>query len=274
MPLNKRMFRLFWFLMTGFVSSVAFSASQYSENHIVIDYPARPSEPVKPSPKFLHIPDFLKPGHVLFHLGYYWGNQGKEQHINIETLVGDQFTVSQDRSTGAVVGLGYLLDGPKWDAVTMSYGINVFYLSKASVSGTVVQENLYENLSYRYNITHFPVYFNIKSRLDTQAQKYAYTLDVGIGPNFIKTYGFTEHSLDGGITIPDSIFSGSTSTKLSATAGVGFRINQLLGKAPLECGYRFFYLGRGQLNIINSQVLNSLNTSSTYANALTCSLII
>jgi hypothetical protein len=45
----------------------------------------------------------------------------------------------------------------------MTYGINAFYLAKASVSGSIIQENLFENLSYHYKVTHYHVYAVAKS---------------------------------------------------------------------------------------------------------------
>ena len=50
------------------------------------------------------------------------------------------------------------------------------------------------------------------------------------------------------------------------------KFNHLFGERPLECGYRFFYLGQGSFNIINNQVTTALNTGNVYANALVCSV--
>jgi hypothetical protein len=172
------------------------------------------------------------------------------------------------------VGLGYFLDAQEKESFKMSYGINAFYLAKATVKGSVIQENLFENLSYHYNVTHYPVYVVAKSTIQTKLQKYAFTVDAGIGPNFIKTSGFKENSLDGGITIPDNAFSGHTSATFSATAGAGVKLNQFFGEAPLECGYRFFYLGKGNFNKDTNQLLNTLSTGSNYANALICSITV
>lgn len=54
----------------------------------------------------------------------------------------------------------------------------------------------------------------------------------------------------------------------SATVGFGVKMNYVFGPAPLECGYRFFYLGQGKLEASSNQALNTLNTGSVYANAL------
>lgn len=98
-------------------------------------------------------------------------------------------------------------------------------------------------------------------------------LSIIMADTFIKADGFQENPLDG-ITIPDNIFSSHTSTTFSATAGFGVKINQIFGPAPLECGYRFFYLGQGNFNKASNQVLNTLKTGSNYANAIICSMTI
>jgi len=130
------------------------------------------------------------------------------------------------------------------------------------------------NLSYNYTVTHLPVYASAKATFNNKSDQYAITLDAGIGPNFIKTGGFEEHSLDGGITIPEQDFSGKTNATFSATAGLGLKLNNVLGSAPLECGYRFFYLGQGELKKQASQIQNTLSTGSNFGNALTCSVTI
>jgi len=81
--------------------------------------------------------------------------------------------------------------------------------------------------------------------------------------------GFREHSLDGGITIPDTdLFSSNTSVTFSATAGLGWRIKNAFNNLSLEIDYRFFYLGEGKFKKGNSQVKNHLRTGNSYANAL------
>lgn len=226
------------------------------------------------APGFLsNFPSSLKQGHAIIQLGGYWSNQGQTQHINIQDVIGDEFTVNSHNGSNGSVGLGYFLDGQDNRFFKMSYGINAFYLPKTSVTGNVIQENLFTNLSYQYNLTHYPIYAIAKSTINTKFPQYALTIDAGIGPNFMRADGFQEHSLDG-ITIPDNIFSSHTSTTFSATAGFGVKINHVFGSAPLECGYRFFYLGQGTFNKTTRQVLNALNTGSNYASAILCSITV
>jgi hypothetical protein len=214
-------------------------------------------------------------GHAVVQLGGYWSIQGKSQHINIEGLIGDTFTVTKDSGSNGLVGFGYFVDGPERGRFDLSYGINAFYMPKTSVSGYVTQEGLFNNLAYGYNTSHFPVYAMAKSTIDLKSPNYALTLDVGIGPNFMKASGFKEYSLDGGVTLPDNIFSSRTSTLFSATAGIGLIRNHVFGNAPLECGYRFFYLGDGaNFNNTTNQVLSTFSTGPMYANAIVCGVTV
>jgi hypothetical protein len=209
----------------------------------------------------------LKQGHFAFELGADQGTQGNPQHINIQGLVGDTFTVNNTHYFGALAGLGYFIDGKNLGRLNMSYGVNAFYLTPTSVSGNVILEDLFTNLSYHYNIVNYPVYVMAKSAINLQSP-FVLTIDAGVGPNFMRTYDFNESSVDGGVTIPDKIFSGDTTTTFSATIGVSFKINNDIGKLPLEIGYRFLYLGQGYLKTRSDQVLNKFNTGNVYANAI------
>ncbi len=219
------------------------------------------------------LPDLLKHGHAIIQLGGFWASQGKAQHVDIEGLIGDDFTVNSQNSSNALVGLGYFIDRQANARFKMAYGLNFFYLPKTGVAGTVVQESLFTNLSYGYNLTHYPLYAIAKSTIDLNST-HALTIDLGIGPNFMKVGGFHEASLDGGMTLPDHVFSGHTTTTFSASAGLGVKFNQVFGEAPLECGYRFFYLGQGNFNIVTNQVVTKLSTGTVHANALLCSVTI
>lgn len=223
------------------------------------------------SPEQFNLPSF-KQGHVVFEAGGFWSHQGKAQHIDIDGAVGDDFTLNKHHGSNGLVGLGYFIDGQNFDPLQLSYGINFFYLPKTSVTGTVVQEDLFTNLSYSYHLTHYPVYAIAKAKMNLPVHKLLLTVDAGIGPNFINAKGFSEHSLDGGITIPDNAFSNHTSTTFSATAGVGLQLAQVFGEMPVECGYRYFYLGQGRLSKNTDQIPNKLHTGHAYANAVLCAV--
>ena len=215
----------------------------------------------------------LTHGHGVLQLGGFWSNQGKAQQININGLIGDYFNVTDRKGSNGLVGVGYFIDGPDIKQVNMNYGINWFYLPKTGVKGTVLQEQTFTNLSYGYNVTHYPLFFVAKSTLHTKFPKKNVTLDVGIGPNFMSTSNFHEASL-GANTIPDRIFSGTSTTTFAATVGLGLKFSQFFGSAPLECGYRFFYLGQGNFKALTNQTLNTLNTGPSFANAVMCSITV
>lgn len=209
---------------------------------------------------------------IVFQLGGFDASQGNAQNIGITDLIGDRFTVLQGHDQNVLLGLGYYVDGIKQDQVQLQYGLNAFYLAHTTVQGNVIQEDIFNNLSYSYNLTNYPIYLATKALINTNSDKYTVTLDIGFGPNFIKTSHYRESSLDGGITLPDQIFSGQTSMAFSATAAIGIKFNNVLGHVPLEVGYRFFYLGQGYLQKNNNQLTNTLNTGNNYANALVISI--
>lgn len=213
-------------------------------------------------------------GHKVLQLGGYWSIQGEAQDINIDGLVGDRFTVSNNQGSNGLVGFGYFIDGQEKPWFNLSYGINAFYLAPTTVSGTVIQEQLFTNLSYAYSLTHYPLYAVAKATIKTKSPKVGLTVDAGIGPNFMQATGFHENSLDGGTTISDTIFSSHTATTFTATLGVGVKFNHVFGEAPLECGYRFFYLGQGDFNVLTNQVPNALTTGSDFGNAVMCSITV
>lgn len=192
---------------------------------------------------------------------------GGTQNIGINGLIGDQFTVSNTHGDSFIFGLGYYANGQHFNNVQMLYGLNAFYLAPTIVRGNVIQEEIFNNLSYSYAISNYPVYLAARAVIDSN-DIYNVTADLGIGPNFISTSHFTENSLDGGITQPDNIFSGATSVAFSATAGFGIQFKNVFGSLPLEFDYRFFYLGEGQLHSQTDQVLNTLKTGDNYANAI------
>lgn len=210
----------------------------------------------------------LTQGQKVLQLGGYLNHSGKEQFIGIEDLIGDRFTVSKHHDGNLLVGFGYLFNHPVKETVQLSYGINAFYLTKTYVKGQVIQEDLFENLAYQYGISHFPIYAAAKASINN-----GITFDTGIGINILTTRSFQEKSLDG-MTLPDHAFSGHSQATFSAMAGFGLKMNNVFGRAPLECGYRFFYLGQGEFRKQTNQLLSNLSTGPTYANALVCAVTV
>lgn len=211
-------------------------------------------------------------GEPVLQLGWYTATQGKSQHIDIEGLIGDDFSVHKSSDQNLLVGIGYYFDGVDILNMSLKYGINAFYLAPTRVKGNVTQEDLFTNLSYHYSRTNYPIYLAAKALIPCMCSDIV--IDLGIGPNIVSTSGFKEKSLDGGITMPDHIFSGKTTVAFTATAGLGWRINKIFEGCSFEIDYRFFYLGQGKLKRANSQVRNTLRTGTSYANALFFSISI
>lgn len=209
-------------------------------------------------------------GYWVFQLGGFKSSQGEAQFVGIDGLIGNEYTVSQHHDYNILLGVGYYRNGIKKRHVSLAYGINMFYLPATEVKGNVIQEQLFNNLNYRYEIDHVPIYAAVKANL-FNCKQHALTFDLGIGPSLMIAHQYREHSLDG-ITTPDNAFLSSTRIVFSATAGVGIKMNKVFGQIPLECGYRFFYLGQGQLNKRTNQLLNHMTTGKAYANAVLCAV--
>lgn len=206
-------------------------------------------------------------GHFLLEGGGYYSTQGKSQFVNITGLIGDQFNISNRNDTNTIFGAGYLFDGPRSGNFGVDYGINVFYLAKTKVSGTINQENIFTNLAYNYYVSHLPIYLFAKGFMNTSCQSLAITADLGIGPNFMNTNLYQDSSLDG-ITLPENAYQGNFSTTtFTVMAGLGLRYN-IMNQVPVEIGYRYFNLGEGSFNPRSNQILNKLRTGNNTAQAI------
>lgn len=203
--------------------------------------------------------------------GAFFPSSGTAQDVNIQGLIGNHYTIKNKSSSNGLFGIGYYVSGLDTDKVHMSYGIDGYYFGTTTVTGFIVQEKLFTNLAYGYHIRNIPIYVAAKGIIKNNNSKYNVTFDAGIGPNFMRTSRYTESALNS-FTIPANSFSSRDNVAFSVMAGVGARLNNVFGNAPLECGYRFFYLGQGHLNSNNNQILNNLKTGNNYANAVICSL--
>ena len=210
-------------------------------------------------------------GHVLLEAGGYYSTQGTSQFVNVSGLIGNQYNVSNRNDRNAILGLGYLLEGLRDNRYGLDYGINAFYLAKTEVSGTITQENTFTNLSYRYYISHLPIYLFAKGFVLTNYNKLAITFDLGIGPNFMNTNQYHDYPLDS-VTLPDNAYRGNFSqVTLSEMAGVGLRLD-MTNRVQMEVGYRYFNLGEGTFNPRTNQILNHLKTGNSTAHAIIITL--
>ena len=212
----------------------------------------------------------MREGHLALEVGYYWSYQGKLQHIDIEGLVGDDFTVTSHGNSNGFFGFGYFFKGFKKSWLEFDYGINAFYLANTPVNGNVVQENLFTNLSYSYDLAHYPIYVAAESTFLFRNSRFAITTLAGLGVNFMWAHNFKEYALNE-FSIPDHLFSSHSTPTFSATAGLGFR-NYVWRQLFLELGYRFFYLGQGSFDTTSSLVQDRLSTGSCYGNSLMLSI--
>jgi hypothetical protein len=210
-------------------------------------------------------------GNPVFELGGFIASEGKTQNIGIQNLVGNTYTTTNGNNGNVIVGVGYLFNGPQNNLFGVDYGLDAFYLAPSLVKGQVWQEQAFDNLNYSYKVTNIPAYALTKLNIKTHSKKYNITVDAGVGPNFVITSNYQE-TPNNSEAIPDNAFSGHTQINFSAMIGLGLKINHVFGNEPLECGYRFFYLGQGDLSKNNSQILNNLETSNGYAHAVTCSI--
>lgn len=182
-------------------------------------------------------------------------------------LIGDNFTVTESNDQNFLLGAGLF----KHYNQTFSFGVNAFYLAQTSVQGIIFQENLFDNLGYAYDVTHFPILITAKGKTPLKGNSKAVTYDVGVGPNIMRTQHYSDYSRDGGVSLPDNAFRAKTQTELAASAGIALRFENALAGHPVEIGYRFFYLGEGQLSPRTPLILNALHTGHNYAQSITVS---
>lgn len=218
------------------------------------------------------VPVPLTWGELNFSAGYFNAHQGKKQHIDICSLVGNDYTIDKKNDGNYLLGGGFYVNYRDFTPWNLSFGFKGFYLAKTSVHGHIIQEDFFDNLAYKYNIAQVPLYAMARVMQDNLFQRVTLVLDAGIGPNIIHANGYREWSLDGGITIPDNAFETRTDTKFSATAGVGLKFNSFMDNTTVEVGYRFFYLGQGSLVPRTDEILDNLRTGHMYANSVVVTL--
>lgn len=212
---------------------------------------------------------FITPStHLMLEAGGFVAHQGKSQDIDIDTLIGNHYSVTDSNDQNYLLGLGLYMDAFCTNSYKLMAGINAYYLAPTEVKGNIVQEQLFQNLSYHYNITNYPVYLAGKALVFLGSADYTLTVNGGLGANFISASNYTEKSEDGGITIPGASFTSHTQTVFSAMIGLGIQFNNLFCNTPIELSYQFFYLGNGYLKNGNDAILDNLDTGNSYANAL------
>lgn len=183
-------------------------------------------------------------------------------------LVGNQYIDNSVSTFKGLIGLSYMLEGPNLGYHSIKYGIDAFYLGRTSSNGYIVQEHQFTNLNYHYRIRNIPIFLAVKTVMNTPHDKIKLAVDLGVGPNFMRVSNYYEEALND-YTIPDNAFSAQNNVTFSTTVGASVRFQH-----SIELGYRFFYLGQGQFNKKNEQVISTLNTGNVYANAFVFTIVI
>lgn len=216
---------------------------------------------------------FNTDAHTNIHLGVSQVLAGKVQDIPVNTLSPAKYTTNNQSNWSGLVGLAVFKDVYTGEKLTFNYGVSAFYLFKQSVSGEVFQARLFNNLGYGYTVQNLPIYLSGKTSINVPNKEQKVVVDIGVGPNIMKISDYHEWRINPA-TRPDNAFKQNISAEFSTTVGVGLRFNHVLGDTPVECGYRFFYLGAHELQVKNMQFMTALSTGSSYANALACTLVI
>ncbi|MCH9717356.1 MAG: hypothetical protein K0U52_09780 [Gammaproteobacteria bacterium] len=211
--------------------------------------------------------------HTNLHLGVSQVLTGKAQDVPANLLSPTKYTTFSKNNWSGLVGLAVLKKVYASERYDFNYGVSMFYLFKQPVSGEIFQAGLFNNLGYAYTVQNLPVYLSGKTSIDIPNREQKVVVDVGVGPNIMKVNEYHESRINPA-TRPDNAFKKNISAEFSTTVGIGLRFNHVLGDAPVECGYRFFYLGASELQIKNMQFMTGLSTGSSYANALACTLVI
>lgn len=221
---------------------------------------------------YAHNLDQITEGDIYLQGGVFFASGNDSQDIGITGLIGNEYTTDNHDNSNALIGLGYFFDITQVEHFLLQLGVNAFYFFETNYQGDIIQEQMFHNLSYSYDVNHLPVYLALKGIFNHEDERLGLTFDVGIGPNFIRTSDYQEQPLDN-ITIPDNAFSGKTTTQLSAMAGVGIIVYDVVASVDLELGYRFFYLGEGEFNAQNPAYENELKTGALNANAIILSAV-
>lgn len=203
--------------------------------------------------------------------GGYKIRQGSGQHVSIHGLVGNYYSVSNPEVGGGLVGVTYHFKSLEFDnnEYELQYSLSTYFFSDTTVQGYVTQENLFTNLRYQYKLSNMPSYIGLKLIKLFDDSRYNVAFDLGLGFNRISTSLYYETSLTP-YSLPDFFFTADDKFAFSAMTGLGLKLRNAFGTNPLQCGYRFFYFGEGQLKPNNNLVTQGLKTGQNYANVIAC----
>lgn len=215
----------------------------------------------------------LPSGQGVLELGGTYSSPAPTQLITIgEGSLGNIHSVYYNNDPRFLAGLGYFFDALSYNPLSLGLGPQIYYLERNNTSGLIFMERAFPNLDYHYQIQNIPLYAALKLKWQGQDTVSSFVLNLGLGPNFIKTKNYYERSLDDGLTIPNQAFSGQSRTRFSAMAGLGLQFKIPNNKFAVEVAYKYFYLGEGILNP-RPGFLNALTTGYQNTHALTLSML-
>lgn len=215
----------------------------------------------------------LLQGKWLLELGGTYSSQSPTQVIAIsEGSLGNIHSVYRSKDLRFLTGLGYFFDILVENPLSIGFGPQIYYQGKNNTAGLIFIERAFPNLDYLYQTKNIPFYAALKAKWQGQDEVSSLVFNLGLGPNFVKTKGYYERSLDDGVTIPNQAFSGQSRTHFSAMAGLGLQFKIPNNKFAFEIGYKYFYLGEGALKP-RPGFLNSLTTGYQNTHAFTLSLL-
>lgn len=214
------------------------------------------------------------PTEASVHLGMAFNDMGKSQDVRLQTLPDARFTINQrNHNDNGIFGLGLSRRVMENENANFSFGLLAFYLFQTSVTGNIYQAKVINNLGYRYTVENLPIYFHGKTQFTLDKTPTPLYLDVGLGGNFMSIGHYQEWPTLPQVR-PDLAYNSNLNITFSVTIGAGLTFMNAFGSAPLSCGYRFFYLGSGELSIRNSQYATPLSTGASFSNAVICSVTI
>lgn len=204
--------------------------------------------------------------------GSAWLNLGTSQFVPIDGLIGDTFFSSSSAKSHGVVGMALNMDALELEneKIKVQYHFSAFFVPTTTISGNVTQENLVTNLSYSYSVYSISTLFGLKVTSKPFEKNFYLTGDLGLGFNYIYSSEFREHPLVP-YAIPDNIFSYGANKvfDFAITTGFGIKMTTVIPRMDFTLGYRFLYLGEGNLPTTNTLVHTSFKTGYGYLNAIT-----
>ncbi len=215
----------------------------------------------------------FKPDTFFLGSGVFNAKQGKELHIDITGLIGDQYLISSDHSSSAFVTLGALWKVKAVKQGTILIGLDYSFFGNTKTKGDILIENTLRNLSYSYSAHSSVIISSAQLRHSMGKSGNEAIFEIGLGPNFMTTHGYSEQSLDD-TTSTSKSFKGKTTPSLAARVGVSLLTKNLSKTKGFSLGYRLTSLGSGKLKPNTGNITSQLTTGNVYNHAIMLSVFL